>query len=61
MLLYSIYVNYLFLKEILLILLVLSLFGSFDVNHPGKESQNLKGVIAWGTLVREVLKVGEVV
>ena len=34
---------------------------SFDVNHPGEESQNLKGGIAGGTLVRGVLKVGEVV
>ena len=34
---------------------------SFDVNYPGEESQNLKGGVAGGTLVRGILKVGEVV
>lgn len=34
---------------------------SFDVNFPGEESQNLKGGVAGGTLIRGVLRLGEVV
>lgn len=34
---------------------------SFDVNFPGEESQNLKGGVAGGTLIRGILKIQEVV
>jgi translation initiation factor 2 subunit 3 len=34
---------------------------SFDINKPGTESKNLKGGVAGGTLIRGILKVGEVV
>ena len=34
---------------------------SFDINHPGEESENLQGGVAGGTLMRGVLRVGEVV
>jgi translation initiation factor 2 subunit 3 len=34
---------------------------SFDVNYPGTESQNLKGGVAGGTLVRGVLKLGQTI
>ena len=34
---------------------------SFDINYPGEEAQNLKGGVAGGTLIRGILKVGEVV
>jgi translation initiation factor 2 subunit 3 len=34
---------------------------SFDVNHPGDEATVLKGGVAGGTLIRGVLKLGEVV
>jgi translation initiation factor 2 subunit 3 len=34
---------------------------SFDVNFPGEEATNLKGGVAGGTLIRGVLRLGEVV
>ena len=34
---------------------------SFDINHPGEEAQNLQGGVAGGTLMRGILKVGEIV
>jgi translation initiation factor 2 subunit 3 len=34
---------------------------SFDVNHPGDEAPQLQGGVAGGTLIRGVLKLGEVV
>lgn len=34
---------------------------SFDVNHPGEESQNLQGGVAGGTLIRGILRIGEMV
>ena len=34
---------------------------SFDVNYPGEEVQNLRGGVAGGTLVRGVLRLGEIV
>jgi translation initiation factor 2 subunit 3 len=34
---------------------------SFDVNHPGDEAPALQGGVAGGTLIRGVLKLGEVV
>lgn len=34
---------------------------SFDVNYPGEESQNLKGGVAGGTLMRGILRLGETV
>ena len=34
---------------------------SFDVNYPGTESQDLKGGVAGGTLVRGVLKLGQTI
>jgi len=34
---------------------------SFDVNYPGEEVANLRGGVAGGTLVRGVLRLGEVV
>lgn len=34
---------------------------SFDVNYPGEEAANLKGGVAGGTLIRGILKLGEVV
>ena len=34
---------------------------SFDINYPGEEPKNLKGGVAGGTLIRGILKVGEVV
>ena len=34
---------------------------SFDINYPGEEAQNLQGGVAGGTLIRGVLKVGEIV
>lgn len=34
---------------------------SFDVNYPGQDAENLKGGVAGGTLIRGVLKIGEVV
>ena len=34
---------------------------SFDINHPGEEAENLQGGVAGGTLIRSILKLGEVV
>jgi translation initiation factor 2 subunit 3 len=34
---------------------------SFDINHPGEDAENLKGGVAGGTLIRGVLRVGEIV
>ena len=34
---------------------------SFDINHPVEESENLQGGVSGGTLMRGVLRVGEVV
>ena len=34
---------------------------SFDINYPGEESENLQGGVAGGTLIRGVLRVGEIV
>ncbi len=34
---------------------------SFDVNHPGDDASSLKGGVAGGTLIRGVLRLGEVV
>ena len=34
---------------------------SFDINHPGEEQENLQGGVAGGTLMKGILKVGEVV
>ena len=34
---------------------------SFDINHPGEESENLQGEVAGGTLMRGVLRVWEFV
>ena len=34
---------------------------SFDINKPGTESKNLKGGVVGGTLIRDILKVFEVV
>ena len=34
---------------------------SFDINYPGEEAQNLQGGVAGGTLIRGVLRVGEIV
>ena len=34
---------------------------SFDISHPGEESENLQGGVAGGTLIRGVLRVGEIV
>jgi translation initiation factor 2 subunit 3 len=34
---------------------------SFDINYPGEESENLQGGVAGGTLMRGILRVGEIV
>ena len=34
---------------------------SFDISHPGEESENLQGGVAGATLMRGVLRVWEVV
>ena len=34
---------------------------SFDINHPGTEPENLQGGVAWGTLTRSIILLGEVV
>lgn len=34
---------------------------SFDINHPGEEAENLQGGVAGGTLMRGILRVGEIV
>ena len=34
---------------------------SFEINYPGEEAQNLQGGVAGGTLIRGVLRVGEIV
>ena len=34
---------------------------SFDINYPGEEAENLQGGVAGGTLIRGVLRIGEIV
>ncbi len=34
---------------------------SFDINYPGEETENLQGGVAGGTLIRGILRVGEIV